>query len=163
MNTEPQQPIPQPQPPSTPGSHPVSLIPQREVLPRKYVLHLHSQVCKNCGTLHEWSLAYAFNNMSSRMGSGKLVVNLVPVESFDWNLPVEVVRAPRKVIPVCQECASTISLSHLPDPRRSVEWLQLYAVAPAPVRVAESAGASINKKPKKAKSPKRSLTIEDLL
>lgn len=125
-----------------------------KILPRRYLIHKHSQHCKNCGTLHEWSQTYAFNEMMTRTGAGKLVVHLIPISELRFNLPIQVVSIARREIPVCHECAATASLSHLVDPRGSPEWRTIYAVAQAPQEAAKSHPAKPRALPK---------TINDLL
>lgn len=145
-------------------SLPISFIPSDKVLPRRYLVHLHSQRCINCGTVHEWSQVYAHNNMKSRTGSGAMVVNLVPVDHFKFKLPVSVVRAKQITVPACHECADRVTMDHLVDPTNTIEWQRIYAVGYA------AGGGAIDpavkpfvpkadqKKP--AKAPK---TIDDFL
>ena len=144
-----------------PHVFPITFINSKDVLPRKYIVHLHSQLCRNCGTLHEWSQTYAFNEMLSRTGAGKLVIHLVPVSELSYNLPVQTYPLERKSVPVCHACAATASLSHLPDPRGTDEWNRIYAVAQAPELPKFNRSGGGANSPKKAKSAPK--TIDDLL
>jgi hypothetical protein len=135
---------------------PITFINSKDVLPRRYIIHKHSQRCKTCGTTHEWSQTYACNEMLSRTGAGKLVQHLVPVSELSYNLPVQVVTLTPTILPICHECSTTSSLSHLPDPRSTPEWRRIYAVAQAPEQLLKG---------RKPSTPKKTLprTIDDLL
>lgn len=97
---------------------PIYLAPaDRDFVPHRYVLHVHSQHCR-CGALHEHSELYAKTHMRSTMGH-KYISNLRPVhrpEEIAYNLPIDIVHIPPKRILICSECVSSTSLSHLPSP-----------------------------------------------
>ncbi len=96
---------------------PITLAPAHaDVAPHTYVLHRRSQHCSNCGTLHEYSQCYAKTHLRSRTGAGKYVTNLRPLDSPQFNLPIEVMTAPAERVPFCCECFTAISLAHLPLP-----------------------------------------------
>lgn len=101
---------------------PISLIPSSSFIPKEYQVHLVSQRCKGCGTLHEWSRVYAHNSITARLGSGKPISNLVPVDHFSYNVPVRLLRAPQKDVPVCHECVGQTDLSSLPRPADTEEY-----------------------------------------
>lgn len=132
----------------------IHMAPQAGILPRRYVIHKHSQWCRNCNATHEWSAVYAFNEMMTRTGSGKPVLNLVPIYKFDYNLPFEVVTVERRETPACHECPDRLNLSHLPDPRGTPAWNRGAYVA-APEEAKRNSGG--------AKKPKVEKTIDDLL
>lgn len=148
------------QPMSPHAPLPIALVPQALVLPRRYVIHRNSQRCQNCGTIHEWSATYAFNEMMSRTGTGKAVMNLVPITEFKYNLPIETVTLARREVPVCHECPDRLNLSHLPDPRNTDEWRRIYHFAAAPVT--QKRGGVTAPKPAKP-AAKATKTIDDLL
>lgn len=98
------------------GGTPLVLMPQPTALvPLCYIVHVHSRSCRNCGTVHEWSEAYAMNEIRSRTGMGNYIQHLVPIQEFTWNIPIRVVRISTRLVPACHECAP-FSLSHLPTP-----------------------------------------------
>lgn len=136
---------------------PITLIPQAAIMPRRYVVHLHSQVCLNCKTKHEWSATYAFNEMMTRTGAGKMVKHLVPITRIDYNLPIDVFTIEPRQVPVCHECASEIALQHLPDPRGTEEWKRTYQLPLYSVPLKPTSGAAPST-PKKAKP-----TLDELL
>lgn len=105
---------------------PISLIPSSSFIPKEYQIHLHSQICECCKSLHEWSIVYAFNEITTRLGSGKNIRNLVPVSHFSYNVPVRVLKVPSRPTPACHECSSTwLDLSKLPRPADTEEYKKL--------------------------------------
>lgn len=136
---------------------PITHIPPSGVLPRRYVIHRHSQLCQNCGAEHRWSAVYAFNEMMSRTGSGKAVINLVPITDFGYNLPFEIVAIPSRPVPACHEC-TVIDMTGKPDPTATAEWQRIYHYAPAP-EAKPKAWTNGNPKPK---APKAEKTLADL-
>lgn len=133
---------------------PISFLATKDVLPRRYVVHKSTTICEACKTAHHSATVYAFNEMMSRTGAGKLVMHLVPVQKLEYNLPIEVIALPTRTVPLCHECVGITDISHLPDPRGTDEWRRIYAVAQAP--------EFTTRKPKAAQrsTPK---TIDDLL
>lgn len=146
---------------------PISLLPSTSFIPKEYQVHIHSQLCLNCNSGHEWTCSYAFNEITARLGSGKHISNLVPVERFSYNVPVRVLRAPVKTVPACQECArENLNLSHLPRPADTEEYKRIIAAYQQPGNIATS---ETRKEPMVAKSAtgakpaKKPLTIDDLI
>jgi hypothetical protein len=115
---------------------PISLLPSTSFIPREYQIHLCSQRCLACGTLHEWSRAYAFNSITARLGSGKPILNLVPVDHFSYNVPVRLLRTPARTVPACHECVGETDLSHLPRPMDTDEYKRVVAAYQTPGNVA---------------------------
>lgn len=87
-----------------------------DILPTAYVLHIHSQKCLGCGTLHEHPALYAKTHLRSRTGAGRYVINLRPLIRPEFNLPIQTLRAATTEIPFCQECVRDDMLTHLPIP-----------------------------------------------
>lgn len=116
----------------TPQSLPLYLAPaETGPIPHTYVLHRHSQLCRNCATLHEWSAVYAKTHLRSRTGMGKYITNLRPVEKPEYNLPIEILIAAPGSIPFCLECVNAPDsnpLGHLPPPPKP-ERSACFAVA----------------------------------
>lgn len=142
---------------------PISLLPSTSFIPREYQIHLCSQRCLACGTLHEWSRAYAFNSITARLGSGKPISNLVPVDHFSYNVPIKLLRAPPRTIPSCHECVGQTDLSHLPRPMDTDEYKRVISAYQNPGNITTPQTA----KPKIASSAingkaKAKPTIDDL-
>lgn len=114
----------------TPFPTPIAHLPINAIMPRRYVVHEHTQVCATCARQHKWSQTYAFNELRTRTGAGRNVINLVPIKAPEYNLPVELLRLPPETVAFCHECVSTLSLSHLPDPRNTEEWQRAYNIQP---------------------------------
>lgn len=132
---------------------PISLLPSTSFIPKEYQVHLVSQRCLGCGTLHEWSRVYAHNSITSRLGSGKAISNLVPVDKFSYNVPVRLLRAPDKNVPICHECVGTTDLSSLPRPADTAEYKKIVAAfqAPGNLQTPETkkpSASNVAKKPK---------------
>jgi hypothetical protein len=88
-----------------------------DILPHKYVLMKHSQVCATCGTLHESNDLYVQMNLAPRFKTGKYITNLIPLSTPpQYRLPIEVRILAVKTIPFCCECATDALLVHLPYP-----------------------------------------------
>jgi hypothetical protein len=134
---------------------PISFLPGKEILPRRYILHKHTKVCVHCNREHSYTNIYAWNEMLSRTGAGAMIRHLVPIERIDYNLPIEVVSLPFVTVPACHECVGTLDLAHLPDPRPTPEWQRQYAPSWAAAERAASTAKSRTKAPPK--------TIDDLL
>lgn len=88
-----------------------------DIIPSRYVLMKHSQICATCGTLHESNDLYVQMNLAPRFAKGKHIVNLIPLSTPpQYRLPIEVRVLPTKRMPFCCECATDALLSHLPLP-----------------------------------------------
>jgi hypothetical protein len=134
---------------------PISHLPDTSFVPQKYVVHLHSQSCEHCKTVHEWASCYAYNELqvsALHQSIGKHVRHLVPVNRFSYNVKTEVQRLKQMTVPFCHECARTVlDLSHLPTPPK-----------PEPQRV-YNPQATASPEPADTKSAKKAKTIDDLL
>jgi hypothetical protein len=109
--------------PTIPGVlAPISNLPEGAVLPSAYIIHQHSQACENCGRVYEWSEVYAYNQLKTRTGAGKLVQNLTRVNGFLYNIPVARIPVAESFIPACFECAEVIDLSPLPKLQDTELW-----------------------------------------
>lgn len=137
---------------------PITYIDGNKVMPRRYVLHKHSTFCKNCQTSHEYPQLYAFREAMSRTGAGKPVIHLVPVQSIEYNLPVEVITINPRIVPMCHECVGSFDFSARPDPRSWEEWQRTYCYVPT--SALRASGTTPPPRKASAKSPK---TIDDLL
>lgn len=104
------------------------IAPQQDVLPHSYVIIKKAQLCSGCGTLHESCDLYLKTHLRTRLGAGKYVINLRPLTTPEYRLPIETIHQALTRIPFCHECVSPISVAHL-KPLPSVE-------APTPVRAA---------------------------
>lgn len=88
-----------------------------DIIPSRYVLMKHSQICQTCGTLHESNDLYVQMNLAPRFTKGKYITNLIPLATPpQYRLPIEVRILATKTIPFCCECAEDALLSHLPLP-----------------------------------------------
>lgn len=134
---------------------PVTFIPQKDVLPRQYVMHVHTIICAACLDEQVYTEVYAQNEMMARTGTGKPVRHLVPIQSLEYNLPIAIEKRPFRTIPICTKCVGLTDLSAKPDPRTSADWKRQYA--PDWVRLATPTEPS---KGSKRQPPK---TIDDLL
>lgn len=101
---------------------PISNLPEGQVLPSAYIIHLHSQACENCGRVNEWSEVYAYNQLKTRTGAGKLVQNLSRVSSFRYNIPLARVDVAEAYVPACFECLEVVDLSPLPKLQDTELW-----------------------------------------
>lgn len=133
---------------------PISLLPSSSFIPKEYQVHLVSQKCRGCGTLHEWSRVYAHNSITSRLGAGKGISNLVPVDHFSYNVPVRLLRAPQKDVPICHECVGLTDLSALPRPADTEEYKRVINAFSNPGNLAtpetkKPSAAPAGKKPSK--------------
>lgn len=135
--------------PAAPKVLPITLGKPHEILPRRYRIIKSTVHCKSCGTNHETSQVFAYNELFSRMGQ-RIIMHLTPVDEILYNLPVELVNAPVKIVPVCHECIGTASFAHLPDPTSWEKWKKIYSVVQEAPKTARRAAAT----------PK---TIDDLL
>jgi hypothetical protein len=141
------------EPPKPAPQLPIALIPDTSFVPQEYRLHTHSQRCLCCGSIHEWTAAYAFNDLSPRYNMGKRISHLVPVDRFSYNVPVRCFSVPQTTIPACFYCVNSIDLSHLEKPANSAAYQAILA-----------AHQSAPEAPKAAPKPaKRTPTIHDLL
>jgi hypothetical protein len=135
---------------------PITFIPRKDVRPCKYVIHVHSIVCRHCGTTQTYTDGvFAVESLPPRMQSGKGVIHSVPVDQIDYNLPVDVSHELPRHTPYCQHCIATADLSHLPDPRNTEEWKRQYS----PSWVGRDQPAAAKATSRNRKSP----TIDDLL
>lgn len=149
---------------------PISLIPATNFIPKEYQVHVCSQLCAHCGAEHKWSRIYAHNFIESRLGAGKAISNLVPVDHFSYNVPVRVLRAPQKAVPTCHACTGTYDLSDLPRPADTAAYKRIVAVYQNPgnivveqtakPRIAASAINGPAKEPKSKRAPK---SIDDII
>lgn len=142
--------------PGTQESIPVSHLGSSDIIPRKYVLHKSCQRCLNCGTRHETSALYAYNELMLRTGGGQFVRNLVPVRAIVYNLEVEVISLRETEVSICHECVGSVDLSHLPNPRDTDAYKRIYYIGGAEKKDA----APTSRKAPAAKAVK---TIDDLL
>lgn len=132
---------------------PITMAPQIDVIPHKYILHRHEQTCTHCGHVHVWSQVYSMTHLRSRMGS-KFVTNLRPLDHApEWNLAVEERPIASSRVPFCHDCIQTLNLKHLPTPK--VES----PTAPSWV----GAGDPYDLKKKQKDKKKGETTIDDLL
>lgn len=154
-------PAPQSAPPSvelpTAQQTPICLIPSTNFIPKEYRLHLHSQRCQNCSTLHEWTAAYAFNELQPRAGMGKRISHLVPVDSFSYNVPVRHLRIPEQSVPACFECVDRLDLSNLQKPADTAAYKALVGTS------SSSNSSSPTEKPLKEKKSPGTKTLDDIL
>lgn len=72
--------------------------------------------------MYEWSEVYAYNQLKTRTGAGKLVQNLTRVNGFLYNIPVARIPVAESFIPACFECAEVIDLSPLPKLQDTELW-----------------------------------------
>lgn len=135
-------------------STPVTLIPSKDVLPRKYVMHVRTVCCAACGHEAKYSEFYGHTEFPGRTGKG-IGRQYVPFDRVDYNLPIEVVPISFSTVPVCFLCVGTFNTTHLPDPRSTEEYKRLYA--PAWVGLAVDSGTA------KSRTPAKPKTIDDLL
>jgi len=134
---------------------PISLLDEKKVLPRDYIIHRRSVACKNCGRIHEYCDVYARNELPPRYNTaGKYVQNLMPITDFRFNLPVRVVEIEERYVPVCHECVEQLNLSHLSDPRNTALWNAVL------VRKAEQELGEKKPRSKKKSAPP---TLDDIL
>ena len=96
---------------------PIYLAPlDREFIPHKYIMFVHSQHCDACGSLHKWSEVYGETRIRATMGHG-YITNQRPALSMtqiQYNLPIEII--PRNSnIPFCHECLRPGMLAHKPN------------------------------------------------
>lgn len=147
-------------PSNQPVVHPLVMVDDTAILPRDYIIHLRSVACMNCGTVHEWSEVYARNELPPMHNLGAHVQNLVPIRGFRYNLPLRVVRIESKPTPACHECFDKVNLSHLVDPRDSLEWNKVVR------RKAQQALADSNARRSaeaKARAGKKAPSLDQLL
>lgn len=140
---------------------PISLLPSSSFIPKEYQVHLHSQICDCCKSLHEWSVVYAHNEITSRLGSGKNIKNLVPVDHFSYNVPVRLLKAPQRKVPSCHECSKTwLDLSDLPRPADTEEYKRVIAAFQSPGNLQTEE----TKKPQTASAAKKpAKSIDDFI
>lgn len=129
---------------------PITLLPPDVLVPERYSLLVHSQLCDNCGSFKQYSSVFAFQTLKSTIG--RPVSNFVPCPKFKYKLPIAVVRRPTEHVPACFECVET-------------SLLDLSALEPPPARhVATGAhGVDPDKPPKAARRADPPLSTDDLL
>lgn len=128
---------------------PIALIPDTKFIPLHYVVHMASQRCLYCSTVHESSAVYAYNSIMPRLGIGKRISHLVPVERFSYNVPVKVQRLKETTVPACHECAREgLSLSHLPRPIDTAEYQKIVATYHRPPAEKATKGGGATSHPK---------------
>lgn len=132
---------------------PITLLPSKDILPRKYVMHVRTVRCANCASESKYSEFYGHTEFLGRTGMG-IGRQFIPMDRIDYNLPIEVKQISFSTIPVCQACVGEIDLSNLPDPRGSEDYQRLYAPGWASRAAAKAAAPKSSAKPK---------TIDDLL
>lgn len=141
---------------------PITLIPDTKFIPQNYVVHTSFQRCLHCGTVHESSVVYAYNNVPARMGM-RSVSHLVPVGRFSYNVPIIVQRLPETTTPCCHECArGSMDLSHLPRPAQAEAYKRLLNPSPAPPTPVKSEGPRVAKSATGSKPPSKPKTIDDI-
>lgn len=132
----------------------------QDIPPHKYIVMLHSQRCKCCGGVNEWSEVFALTHLKSTLGHGKYVTNLRAVEEPKWNLPIAVQRSEPTVIPFCHRCHQpSLANSGLPeppksDPQKVPTWLSDRSKGP---------NANVTPKTEPAKGKKVAPTVDSLL
>ena len=132
---------------------PITFLPPKDVLPRKYVMHVRTVCCAACGSEAKYSEFYGQTEFLGRTGMG-VGRQFVPMDRIDYNLPIEVKQIAFSTVPVCHACVGTIDLSAKPDPRGTDDYKRLYAPSWAGT-AAPATG--------KTKSPAKPKTIDDLL
>lgn len=114
--SEPPQAAPRAQPPHAfDRPHPPIHLGDLPFAPAAYLVHRHTVECSHCAAVHYTSIVYAYNRLRNRSGTG-YVENLSPVQGFAFNVPIKVIDVKPTRVPVCFECAATVSLDHLPTP-----------------------------------------------
>lgn len=101
---------------------PITLARPTDILPHAYILHVHSQKCLACGTEHSWTKLYAWNRLKTRLGEGRMVENLVPVDTFLYNIPIKTIPTKQEHVPACFECVDRLDLSKLPNLEDTEAW-----------------------------------------
>lgn len=130
---------------------PIHMAPAHDGVPHEYILHVHTQLCSNCGCGEMHSEFFAYYRLRSRMG-GNIVTHLRRADRPMYNLPVRRIPLTPTKVPFCSECEN-ISLTHLPSPPAESNLTNL----PEPT--------AKNAKPK-AQAPKSTptkATLEDLI
>lgn len=123
---------------------PITLMKPTDTLPRKYRLHRHSQLCKNCGTESAWTEFFHHNDVP--VSNNRWSAHLVPSAQIDYNLPIDVIVIPTRHVPVCHCCVATINLSSKPDPTSTEEWKRQYVPQWAAAERAKIAQAESERK-----------------
>ena len=77
--------------------------------PIAYNVNYHTQICRTCGTYH------SFNQVSLLIAGPKHRIHRA-VGKLEFNLPIHIHHNDPEYVPVCLECAATVTLSHLPAP-----------------------------------------------
>lgn len=132
-----------------------------DILPSKYVLMKHSQVCSTCGTLHESNDLYVQMNLAPRFKTGKYITNLIPLSTQpQYRLPIEIRILATKNIPFCCECAEDALLAHLPPPPAERGASTILGSSLCPEQSKATPRSSAPKEPKESKSAAK---LADLL
>jgi hypothetical protein len=96
---------------------PIYLAPvDKEFVPHKYILYIHSQSCNSCGSTHKHSEVYGETHIKAQSG-GKYITNRRPVSAMTqvkYNLPITVIPH-QTTVPFCHICFRPAMLSHLPN------------------------------------------------
>lgn len=130
-----------------------------DIIPSRYVLMKHSQICATCGTLHESNDLYVQMNLAPRFTKGKYITNLIPLSTPpQYRLPIEVRILATKTIPFCCECAEDRLLSHLPLPPQPTAAVVGSSLAPE--NPPKAGARTISPEPKKSASAAK---LADLL
>jgi len=111
-----------------PRTIPISLLKEDNLVPTCYIIHVHEQVCTNCGMIEHYSRPYAKNDLRSR-ATNQPIEHLVAITYFRYNLPIYSMALPPSFVHCCVNCAGKISLSHMPPaPKKETpEWNQTLA------------------------------------
>lgn len=91
----------------------------RDPAPHLYRVERRKQLCLHCARSHEWTQVWAQTNLRpvSQSPTGRYLSNLRAINSIrdiTWNIPIHIVDLPITEVPFCHDCATSVSLKHLP-------------------------------------------------
>lgn len=97
--------------------------PLPQLSPKAYVVLRHQQICRHCGTLHEYCSVMVKGEIPARQDMGKPVTQMQALKTDPlFDLPITSLSYEAKTIPFCHEClgrcsdATSTAVSHLPLP-----------------------------------------------